>query len=245
MRRRFTLSQTWRRIWVGIGIVVILLLIVNEFTSNPYAKYRAKVKLETYLNENYPESSFKVTNGRFERKENNYDFKVTNKFKTEETYAFEIENGDDYTILQDQIKENEYDEEASKRLSLEASNSLKSIVEMEVPSVKSVTVNLKVPKRTDGKSYAQWNPDFDTTNEVSGAKILMDVDVTGLNDKDMYAITTKIYSILQKQNINYSTTVVTGYKVAGDIGEKTWDYEYKMEFDKGKKPNVDRLVILS
>lgn len=231
---------------MSIGILVVLLLIVNEFTSNPYEKYRAKVKLETYLNEKYPESSYKVTEGKYIRKENNYDFKVTNKFKTDETYAFEIENGGKYSIVQDQIKESEYDEEASKRLSLEASNALKGLVEEEVPSVKSVTVDLKVPKRKDGKSYAQWNIDFDATNEVSSpAKILMDVDVTGMNDKEMYAITTKIYTILQQKEINYSSAVVTGYKVKGDIGEKTWDYKYKMEFQQDKKPNANRLVVLS
>lgn len=239
------MSKAWRRVWMIIGLVIVLALIVNQFTSNPYAKYRAKVKLETYLNEKYPETSFKVTNGKYQLKENNYDFKVTNKFKTDETYDFSIENGHDYTIVQDRLKESEYDEEASKRLSLEASNQIKSIVEVEVPTVKSVTVDLKVPKRTDGKNYAQWNFNFDENNEVSAAKILMDVDVTGMNDKDMYAITNQIYTILQKQNINYSSAIVTGYKVDGEIGKKTWDYEYKMEFAKGKKPDVNQLIVLS
>lgn len=239
------MTKGWRRAWMIIGLVIIILLIVNEFTSNPYAEHRAKVKLETYLNEKYPDRSFSVTDGEYDRKKDQYQFEVTNKFKTDETFSFQIENGDDYKIVLDRLKESEYDEEASKRLSLEASAELKKLVEAQIPTVKSVTAAINVPKRTDGKEYASWDPSFEQDNIDAAAKVLMDIDVTGLNDKDMYEISNKVYDILQQENINYSSVTLTGYKVGGETGTKSWDYEYKMEFAKNRKPDVDHLVVMS
>jgi len=98
------MSKQWRKAWMITGIVIILLLIVNEFTSNPYEKYRAKVKLETYLNEQYPESSFRVTAGDFERKNESYTFTVVNKNKGEQVADLAIQNGHQYKVIEDQLK---------------------------------------------------------------------------------------------------------------------------------------------
>lgn len=239
------MSKVWRRVWMFIGLVVILLLIVNHFTSNPYAEYRAKLKLETYLNEKYPDRSFDITDGKYDYKNDLYSFSVKNKYEKGETYSFKIEDGQEYKIVVDRLKESEYDEEASKRLSLEASNSLKEIIELQIPTVKSVTAAVQVEKRTDGIEYAQWQPAFEDGNEKFAAKILMDIDVTGMDEKDMYAISNQIYQILQQENVNYSSATLTGYKVGGETGEKSWDYEYKLEFEKEKKPNVNNMVVMS
>lgn len=241
----FVLSKRWRRFWMIVGLVIIVALLVNEFTSNPYAEYRAKVKLETYLNEKYPERSFDVTNGKYHLKEDVYSFTVTDKFRENENYSFEIENGHDYVIVQDRLKESEIDEEASKRLSIEASNTLKELVEAKIPYIRSVTASVKVPKRSDGIEYASWQPEFEAGNAEAAAKILMDFDVSGMDEKDMYSISNQVYTILQQANVNYSTATLTGYKVGGKTGESTWDYEYKLEFDKDNKPDTNLLVVVS
>lgn len=228
-----------------IGLIVIALLIVNEFTSNPYAEHRAKVKLQTYLNEKYPDRSFEVTDGKYHLKEDLYSFTVSNKFADNENYSFKIENGQQYAVVQDNLKESEIDEESSKRLSIEASNSLKQLVESQIPYVKSVTAAVRVVKRSDGIEYAKWQPSFEDGNKDASAKILMDFDVSGMDESDMYAISNQVYTILQQENVNYSTATLTGYKVSGKTGKATWDYEYKLEFDKNKKPNVNRLVVTS
>ncbi|MBQ0138652.1 MAG: hypothetical protein KBT36_05090 [Kurthia sp.] len=239
------MSKVWRRVWLIIGLVTIIALIVNEFTSNPYAEYRAKVKLETYLNEKYPDRSFEITDGNYNSKKDLYSFTVKDKFGENENYSFEIENGHNYTIVQDRLKESEIDEEVSKRLSIEASNSLKELVEAKIPYVRSVTASVKVPKRSDGIEYASWQPSFESGNTEAAAKILMDFDVSGMDEKDMYAISNQVYTILQQADVNYSTATLTGYKVGGKTGKSTWDYEYKLEFDKNNKPKANRLVVVS
>lgn len=102
--RRDSMSRQWRKAWMMIGVVLILLLIVNEFTSNPYEKYRAKVKLETYLNEQYPESSFRVTAGDFKRKNESYTFTIVNKNREEQVAEMAIQNGHQYEVIEDQLK---------------------------------------------------------------------------------------------------------------------------------------------
>ncbi|GEK33308.1 YfjL-like protein [Kurthia sibirica] len=97
------MTKTTRRVWMIIGIVVICLLITNNFTSNPYAKHRAALKVKTFLNENYKKYSFDVADGHFNRQQKLYQFTVTNKNDAAQSYKFKIENGDDYSIVENTI----------------------------------------------------------------------------------------------------------------------------------------------
>lgn len=98
------MSKKWRKAWMIMGVSLIVLLIVNEFTSNPYEKYRAKLKLETYLNEQYPQNSYRVTAGDFKRKNETYTFLVINKNKEEQNAEMAIQNGHQYKVIKDQLK---------------------------------------------------------------------------------------------------------------------------------------------
>lgn len=237
------MSKKARRIWFVVGLVIVILLIINHFTSNPYEKYRANIKLETYLDKKYPILSFDIANGKYDRQKNVYKFDVTNKNNADEVYQFEVENGDGYKILHDTVMENEVDETASSRLSLEASNNIKEMLVTEVPNVKNVTADVEVLKQED--RYPLWTPTFDNGKKQSAARILIDLDVSGMSKKDMYELSDKVYNILTKEDVNFSSATLTGYKTEGNTGEKKWRYQYKLAFTKEEKPDKTKIVVIS
>lgn len=45
------MSKGWCIIWIVLVVVVVGLWITNYYMSNPLAKHRAAIELETYLNQ--------------------------------------------------------------------------------------------------------------------------------------------------------------------------------------------------
>ena len=99
------MSKGWCIIWIVLVVVVVGLWITNYYMSNPLAKHRAAIELETYLNENYPNQTFDVKNGKYEQKRDMYEFTVKNRDDAKQKYTFQIQNGRGYEVLSDTLKE--------------------------------------------------------------------------------------------------------------------------------------------
>lgn len=137
------MSKGWRIIWIVLVVVVVGLWIANYYMSNPLAKHRAAIELETYLNKNYPNQAFDVKDGKYEQKRDVYAFTVKNRDDMEQSYTFQIQNGRGYEVLSDTLKKQIYNPQQSKEVSVQMSNQLQQVLTSNVPNVKHVLATIR------------------------------------------------------------------------------------------------------
>lgn len=232
------MKKGWKVTGVILTVIIIGLCITNYYTSNPLAKHRAAIELETYLNTQYPNQAFEVQNGHYERKKDLYTFTVKNRADSKQQYIFQIQNGRSYEVISDRLKEQAYDPEISKEVSVEVSNGLQQMLTMQIPTVKNVSANVQTKKQIvqlSAEKMAQGQ-------QEDPAVIAIDVDMTNMNRKDALNIASEVYDVLAREKVNYSKATVAGYEVKGKTNQKTWRYIYRVQFSKNQPPGDNHLT---
>lgn len=222
------MSKGWRVTWIVLAVVVVGLWIVNYYTSNPLAKHRAAIELETYLNKNYPKEALEVQDGKYERKRDMYEFTVKNRDDMEQSYTFQIQNGRGYEVLSDTLKEQSYDPQQSKEVSVQMSNQLQQVLTSNVPNVKHVSATIRTKQETIQLSSKE--------DIEEPAIIAIDVDMTGMSREDLYQIAREVYDELAREKVHYQKATVAGYELKGEANQKQWQYVYRIQFSENRAP---------
>lgn len=223
------MSKGWRVTWIVLAVVVVGLWIVNYYTSNPLAKHRAAIELETYLNKNYPKEALEVQDGKYERKRDMYEFTVKNRDDAKQKYTFQIQNGRGYEVLSDTLKEQSYDPQQSKEVSVQMSNELQQTLATKVQNVKHVSATIRTKKET-----IQLSSKEEQLEEP--AVIAIDIDMTGMSREDLYQIAREVYEELAREQVHYEKVTIAGYELKGEVNQKKWHYIYKIQFMENQPP---------
>lgn len=177
-------------------LIGIILCIFNAFNGNPLSKYLGKRLVKSYLEETYPDEEFRVENGQFNSKFNEYSYPVikigddpyapigtdsteeeTEKQLQSMNYSIDVTGFLTQTVRYDSIRYSRIDTTLCKKLSKEASIEISNILKDQLPNIVTINVSMEVLKEQLPSDTA-WSKDLELDRPI-----YIDI-ITDANEQD-------------------------------------------------------------
>lgn len=153
-------KRKWWYILLIIVITLPVLFIANAFNGNPVSKQIAKITLNKYLEEEYPEDVFHVEKPFYNFKDSGYNFEVKQiGDATQKVHDFTVTGILGTEVTYDSIYYANLDQILIRNLESEANMELQQLIKKEIPEMKEVEVMIEVLKGTY-PSDTTWDKDL-------------------------------------------------------------------------------------
>ncbi|MGY3714768.1 YfjL-like protein [Sutcliffiella cohnii] len=218
--------------WILLVLLVsIILFLYNAFNGNPISKHISKRVLENHLLTTYPDKEFRVKDGMYDFKFNEYIFPVV-QIGSGEQYDFQVRGFLQPEVTGDGVRFASLDIPLMERLSKEAAEEIYLLLKDEIESVRAVDVQLEV---LQGSEEVKWHKDFPLEKPIY---IHIVIDATNFGKEEMLNDTEIIQKILAREQYNYDSVTVNGNII--DDPEITKDLEngyvkYSVSFEQETK----------
>lgn len=223
-----------------IILIGLILTTYNIFNGNPITNILGKKIVVNYLNQNYPNEEFRVENGFYNFKFNEYSYDVIKigedpyaiiesianpieleKFSQGLNYYVTVKGTFKPKIRYDAIRYARLDENLSQKLSQEASSEIYSALEKQILNIKAVEANVEVLKFTMNNDTT-WSKDLILDEPIS---LHIVTDATNQTPDEALADGMKLQQLLKKLGYTYSNVTINGNAFDKDLGAKD-EYGY-------------------
>ncbi len=197
-------------------LVGLVLFVYNEFNGNPISEYRAEKALQTFLATNYPENEYRVNDGSYDFKFNEYFFMVNeigtgtvvaeevgaeSKTPPIENYHFTVRGFVFPKVNFDGIRSSRLDQPLMMRLGKEASNEIFKELQQHIGTIHHVEVTLEVLK-----GQFEGRVDWERTLPLDRPyQIFIVLNASEMNADDVYQTAKAIQKLLNELNYQYGS----------------------------------------
>ncbi len=230
-------------------IIYILLLIVlasfiltvyNAFNGNPISNAIGKKLVINYLQDIYPDEEFRVENGFYDFKFNEYSYDVIKigedpyaiiestadpieleKFSQGLNYYITVKGTFKPKIRYDAIRYARLDEKLSSKLSEEASWEILNTLKKQITNLKAVEANVEVLKFSMNENTS-WSKDLKLDEPIS---LHIVTDATTQTADEALDDGIKIQQFLKANGYSYTNVNINGNAFDKDLGAKD-EYGY-------------------
>jgi hypothetical protein len=203
---------------IAMALIVSVLGIYIKVGGNPYEKNKAKESLMAYLEQTYPDMDYKIKwSAKYVNVDESYRFQVLKKdpIGVKTSYIFDVYSYKPYEVFNDTIHESSVDKATSKKLNMQAEQSIKTLLQKTVPEVKSVNTDVEVYNN----DVTVWTPMLKTPKPIL---IMIEIEKGDLTEQQMFHQVKAIQQQLKEEQIDYYLAEV-GYHTTIN-GEELFDY---------------------
>ncbi|WP_042150296.1 DUF3139 domain-containing protein [Paucisalibacillus sp. EB02] len=193
-------KKKWWYILLIIVITLPVLIISNAFNGNPLSKQIAKITLNKYLEEEYPEDKFHVEKPFFNFKDSGYNFEVKKiGDTTQESYDFTVTGILGTKVSYDSIYYANLDQVLIRKLQQEANSELGMLMKSDIPELIEVDVMVEVLKETY-PSDTKWDKELNLEKPMY---IHITIDAEGLTKESIVEKAKTIQQLLNENGYEY------------------------------------------
>lgn len=221
--------------WTLIVLLAVFVLFTyNEFNGNPISKFAARQVLDQYLEEQYPNREFRITESFYNFKFKEYSFNTVEIGSTDQAgkgplqYRFSVRGFFQPTVSEDELRYSMLDEKMMERLSREAEEELSQELGRQLQNILEINVNLEVLQGQFPEDIS-WSKDL-MLEEPMYIFIMLESTETG--PEEFLQEARLIQDALNTKGYTYSHVNINGkFSVAGAKDERGY-LRYAIGFEQ-------------
>ena len=217
---------------IAISLMAVLVIAYMQMSGNTTDKYKAKKSLVEFLEQTYPDMDYEIKRSvGYGWTDRTYEFNVVVKdsMAVETTYRFYVSGIEPYEVFGDTIHESKVDNEASEKLSAEATRYIRALLKGKVPQVDTVDAYVEIYNNVS----EEWNPQMKTPKPI---EIILGINKGDMTKEQMLEQCKAIQKLLKDESIDYSFTDIN----YGNIGHGEKDDVF-ISFTPGQELTINDL----